>query len=351
MEIVSKNDINYLHKDTGAYMEVFTPIMELTKQQFNIAWPPHEYPVEDDLLEAKKVLTESEYHGLVTALKLFTLYEMKAGEKYWGNRVMNMFSPSCIKGMASEFSRTELVVHSAFYNKINEALQLDSVEFYNDYVNNDVLKERIKFIDDYISNPDNVISLAVFSIVEGAILYSSFAYMKHFRVNGKNLMKNLVSGINASVKDENLHSIGGAALVKLELQYQNKSIDEYRDQIYQAAILVNEHEEKIVDMMFEKGSMTGITANQMKKFVKSRIDICLENLGLPRIFKIKPSDNKIAQWFYDDINSLKLHDFFNVSGGDYTNKWTEQHFLTPMKDENKLLLQDYGYLEGVIEVE
>lgn len=341
MEVVAKDDINYLHKDTGAYLEIFTPVLELTRQQFAIGWPPHEFPVQEDLLEAKKVLTESEYHGLVTALKLFTLYEMKAGEKYWGQRVMNMFSPSCIKGMASEFSRTELVVHSAFYNKINEALQLDSVEFYNDYLNDPVLKSRIEFIDNYIKSPDNVLSLAVFSMVEGAILYSQFAYMKHFRANGKNLMKNLVSGINASVKDENLHSVGGAALVKLELQWLQKDITEWQEQIYEAAEKIYEHEEQIIDMMFSKGTMEGITSTQLKKFVKSRIDICLENLGLPKIYKIKPSDNKIAEWFYDNINSLKLHDFFNVSGGDYTNKWTEQHFLQPLKDEYLEVLRRY----------
>lgn len=341
MEVVAKNDINYLHKDTGAYLEVFTPILELTNQQFAIGWPPHEFPVEEDLLEAKKVLTESEYHGLVTALKLFTLYEMKAGEKYWGQRVMNMFSPSCIKGMASEFSRTELVIHTAFYNKINEALQLDSVEFYNEYLNDPVLKSRIDFIDNCIKSEDNVFSLAVFSMVEGAILYSQFAYMKHFRANGKNLMKNLVSGINASVKDENLHSLGGAALVKLELQYLGLSIEHWQDSIYEAAEKIYEHEEQIIDMMFSKGSMEGITSTQLKKFVKSRIDICLENLGLPKIYKIKPSDNKIAEWFYDNINSLKLHDFFNVSGGDYTNKWTEQHFLKPLKEEYLDVLRRY----------
>lgn len=333
MEFVAKNDINYLHKDTGAYLEVFTPIMELTQKQMSIAWPPHEYPVEDDLLEAKKILSESEYFGLTTALSLFTLYELKAGEKYWGQRVMNMFSTSCIKGMASEFSRTELTIHAPFYNKINEALNLDSVDFYNEYKNDKVLSERIKFIDDCIKDEDNVISLAVFSMVEGAILYSQFAFLKHFRVNGKNLMKNLVSGINASVKDENLHSVGGAALVKLELQYLGKSIDEYKDVLYKAAEDIVKHEDYIVDKMFSKGPMKGITSSQLKKFVRSRVDICLENLGLPKLFKIYPSENKIADWFYDNINSLKLHDFFNVSGGDYTNKWTEQHFLRNMKPE------------------
>ena len=341
MELVAKNDINYLHKDTGAYLEIFTPIMELTAQQFAIAWPPHEFPVEDDLLEAKKVLTESEYHALITVLKLFTLYEMRAGEKYWGQRVMNSFSPSCIKAMASEFSRTELTIHTVFYNKINQALNIDTVEFYNQYLDDPVLKDRIDFIDQYINHDDLVLSLAVFSMVEGAILYANFAYLKHFRVNGKNLMKNLVSGINASVRDENLHSLGGAALVKLELQYRKQTIDEYKDQIYAAAEKIYEHEERVIEMMFSKGPITGITAIQLQKFVKSRIDACLENLGLPKMFKIKPSDNKIAEWFYDNINSLKLHDFFNVSGNDYTNKWVEGHFLNPMKDQYKLLLSQY----------
>ena len=324
---IARNDINYLHNETGAFVEVFDAAVELRNQQFSIAWPPHEYPVSDDVLQAKKVLTEAEYHALTTAMKLFTHYEMMAGEKYWSQRIVNSFSPSCIKSMALEFSRTESCIHTIFYNEINKALGIDSIEFYNSYKIDPVLEERMKFVEDCIRSKDLALSTAVFSIVEGAVLYSQFAFLKHFRANGKNLMKNLVSGINASVRDENLHSIGGALLFNLECQYLGVPKTDYEEQVHQAAIKIYEHEELIIKDMFSKGTMKGITEKQLCKFVKSRIDICLENLGLSKIYKIKPSDNEIAKWFYDDINSLKLHDFFDVSGTDYTNKWTEEMFL------------------------
>ena len=57
-------------------------------------------------------------------------------------------------------------------------------------------------------------SIAVFSMIEGAILYSSFAFLKHFQAEGKNKLVNVTAGINFSVRDENLHSMAGAWLFK-----------------------------------------------------------------------------------------------------------------------------------------
>src|SRR5690606_5529583 len=155
-----KNDINYLHQDTGAFLEVFDAVVELRNMQFNIAWPPHEYPVIDDLLQAKKVLSESEKHALTTAMSLFTHYEMMAGEKYWSQRIVNSFSPSCIKSMALEFSRTESCIHTIFYNEINKALGIDSIEFYNSYKIDPVLEERMRFVEDCIKSKDLALSTA-----------------------------------------------------------------------------------------------------------------------------------------------------------------------------------------------
>ena len=152
---------------------------------------------------------------------------IKAGVEYWGGRIMRRYPSACIQRMATAFANAELNMHAPFYNELNKALNIDTLEFYTSYVDTPVLKERMDFIDDLISSKDDAISIAVFSMVEGVTLYSTFAFFKHFRANGKNKLKNLVSGINASVRDETLHSTGGAWLFSKELQFQKKLPQDY----------------------------------------------------------------------------------------------------------------------------
>jgi len=105
----------------------------------------------------------------------------------------------------------EIGVHAPFYNKINEVLGLDTDEFYNSYLDDDVLKNRMEWIGKRVSKKDTVYnilkSVGIFSMIEGAILYSSFAFLKHFNNNGKNKLINVNAGINFSAIDEQcLHS-------------------------------------------------------------------------------------------------------------------------------------------------
>jgi ribonucleotide reductase beta subunit family protein with ferritin-like domain len=50
----------------------------------------------------------------------------------------------------------------------------------------------------------------------------------------------------------------------------------------------------------------------------------MENLGFKSIFK--PSYNPIAKWFYKDLESSTLHDFFSSTGNDYNRNWIEGKF-------------------------
>lgn len=211
------------------------------------------------------------------------------------------------------------------YNELNKALNIDTIEFYTSYAEDPVLKSRMDFIDNLIRDKDDALSVAVFSLVEGVILYSTFAFFKHFRAGGKNKLKNLVSGINASVRDENLHSVGGAYLFSLELQDQGKKPEDYAEKITEAAKLLCEHEKLINEKLFEKGPIEGITQKQLDNFCESRVNLCLKQLGLPKLYEIKY--NPIADWFYDNINALKQHDFFNTSGSDYKRDWKLEGFL------------------------
>lgn len=305
--------------------------IEFCRQQNSVFWTDDEINVEKDVQDIMVNMGDEAKHGVITVLKLFTLYELIAGNEYWGERVVKMFPRPDIQRMANCFSYFELNIHAPFYNKLNEALGLATDEFYNSYTDDAVLQERMEFVDSYVNHHDDLLSLGVFSMVEGAILYSSFAYLKHFQAGGKNQLLNVVRGINFSVRDENLHSEGGAWLYRtlkregLELgTYDEDYIATVENQIKEAAHKLYEHEARIADMIFEKGKIEGITDLQLKNFVQSRINLCLRNLEIDPIFEVKY--NPIKDWFYKNINSVQFHDFFTGIGNSYNRTWDEGNF-------------------------
>ena len=314
-----------------SYIVTYDEAVAFSQAQFSVAWPPEEIPVASDIQEFLTIAEEPDKHATTTSLKLFTKYELFAGNEYWGGRVAKKYPRVCIQRMANSFAHAELNMHAPFYNELNKALNLDSEEFYTSYVDDSTLNARMKHVDEIVNSKDDLLSVGAFSIVEGAVLYSVFAFFKHYRANGKNLFKNLVSGINFSVRDENLHAMGGAWLFnqhKKELQQSEQWDDEkekeLEEKIRDVVRTIFEHESKIIDMLFEKGPISGITSASLKNFVKSRLNICLKNLNYNHEYKV--THNPIEEWFYDNINAIKLHDFFDVTGNEYNRNWNMDRF-------------------------
>lgn len=317
-----------------AYTFDYDTAVEFAEQQRSIFWLPEEIDVEKDVQDIRVNMTESESHGVLTTLKLFTLYELRAGTEYWGDRIMKAFPRPDIQMMSSAFSFFELNVHAPFYNKLNEALGVNTDDFYLSYKDDPTLKNRMDNVVGIVFGEDDspealLKSLAGFSFVEGVVLYSAFAFLKHFQSQGKNKIINVVSGIDFSVRDENLHALGGAWLFRQyihELDDCGYKLDKVKlhKEILEIAETLRNNEYVIVDMLFEKGGMTGITARQLKNFIDSRVDLCLENLGFEKIHK--PTYNPISKWFYNGINAIKVHDFFAKLGSEYNRDWNEKAF-------------------------
>lgn len=309
-----------------AFVFEYPEAIAYSDMQNSVFWPATEIDVEKDVQDILVNMTHAERHGVITVLKLFTKYEQVAGNDFWSGRFKRMFPRPCMQTMATTFSFFEIAVHARFYNMLNEALNLSTTDFHNDYVNNPVLKSRMDFIEDYVTGDDDELSLAVFSMIEGAVLYSSFAFLKHFQAEGKNKLMNVDAGIAFSVRDENIHSEAGAWAFRTARKEEGRDDDKnLDDKIYEAAKKIHEHECQIVDMIFEEGSIEGITAVQLKHFVESRINICLRNLGLKAMFDVKY--NPIAKWFYRDINAVQFHDFFTRVGNSYNRSWNESKFV------------------------
>jgi len=299
-------------------------VVELAEQQLKIFWLPDEIKVEKDVQDVLTNFTEAEKHAVLTTLKLFSIYETHAGDEWWSGRFKEIFNRADYHRMASVFSMFELAVHGPFYNKINELLYINTPEFYLSYQEDKTLSSRVEHIGEMISNKDDCVALGSFCMVEGVILYSSFAFLKHYQSQGKNKLANVVRGLNLSVRDEAIHSKASAYAFNLKFKehpYKEKVVSELK----KTAELILEHEKQIISKLFEKGKIEGITAHQLENFVMSRINECFKDMGLEKIFDVKY--NPIAEWFYKGINDYQFNDFFAGQGNQYHRNWDESSFI------------------------
>jgi ribonucleotide reductase beta subunit family protein with ferritin-like domain len=304
----------------------------MARAQVKIFWPDDEIKVEKDKQDLLVGMNEAEQHGTITTLKTFTKYELFLGNEHWGSRIAKAFPQVGVQRMAAVFAHVELNSHAPFYNKINKELGLDTYEFYTEYLNDPVLSVRMKFLDDLVDSKDDVLSTAVFSIVEGAALYGPFAYLKHYQSQGKNKIQNIVRGLNMSARDENLHSIGGATLVNVTLTEQERTeyeLRQFREAVREAGHQLLLHEYAINAKTFEKGHHDGITQLQMDRFSLSRVNLCLNQVGCEPLEKVEY--NPIAGWFYKGVNDYMMNDFFQGVGREYERSWDSKSFVWPRK--------------------
>lgn len=306
-------------------------VIEFADKQLSVFWTADEIKVEKDIQDVLTNFTEAEKHAVIETLRLFSIYETHVGDEWWSGRFKKMFDTADWHRAASVFSMTELAIHAVFYNKINELLYINTPEFYQSYQQDAVLNQRVEHISQIIDNADDVIALGGFCMVEGVILYSSFAFLKHYQSQGKNKLMNVVRGINFSVRDENLHSLATAYAFKVKTKdYSKEQLETARNEIVKVAELLYEHESAIIAKLFSKGKIEGITAHQLENFVKSRINECFKEMGLKKLYEVEY--NPIASWFYKGINDYKFNDFFAGQGREYNRNWSETDFVWKVKE-------------------
>lgn len=326
------NNLPKIRTETLSFVEHYPQFRKAADEQLKVLWFWDEIDLEKDIQDILVNMTEQERHGVITTLRLFTLYELFAND-FWCHTMLKRYPRPEIQAMCSVNGAVESGVHQPFYARLNELLHLNTDDFYLSYVEDPVLKDRIDFIDGIVhgcgdDELSQLISTGAFSFVEGSVLYSNFGFLKHFQSQGKNKLVNVVRGINFSAVDENLHAMGGAAIFKqhkeeLELTESEESF--VLAQLTTIAEKVYDHECRIIDMIFEKGSIQGITDKQLKHFVQSRINLCMQALGYNKIYDVKY--NPIADWFYDSFNNYQFIDFFSGMGREYQRDWDLESFM------------------------
>lgn len=292
-------------------------------------WFPDEISVEKDVQSILVDMTEAERESVKAVLKLFTLYEVEVADNYWCTKFPALFPRPEIKRAAQFYGMVESSVHAPFYSEINVAMGIATDDFFLSYLDDPILKARIDSIGAAFKGHP-LVGLAAFVATEAVTLMNQFAFLKHFRANGKNKINNIVRGINFSLRDEDGHGkFGGWAfqtyLSEMSKKDRERVWEEIRDPIEELFVSLYEHERIITRKTLSFGEIEGFSIEDAEAFLRSRINVAREYLGLPKIFD-EGEPNPIAGWFYKGIEGFSSNDTFDGVGNQYRRDWKRDNF-------------------------
>ncbi len=277
-------------------------------KQSSSFWLHTEVQMSSDVNDFHTKLTPAEKNIIGNVLKSFTQSELFIQE-YWGKKVFKWFKKPEIQMMASAFSYFESI-HAVAYSYLEETLNLQD---YQAFLQEPTAKAKIDRLigTDGKSIPDIAKSLAVFSAFnEGVNLFSSFAILLSF--SQRNLLKNVGKIIEFSIRDESLHSEAGCWLFRtLMAENPDHFTDELKKEIYDAARLTISLEDAFIDKAFELGDIEGMTAKDLKNYIRFRANCKLQDLGLKSNWKNLDKESlDNLKWFDVVCNGTVLQDFF-----------------------------------------
>jgi len=286
-------------------------------KQAQAFWLHTEIPMSGDVKDWNEKLTDSEKNLVGNILLGFAQTECAVSD-YWTQKVVGWFPKHEIQQMAMMFGSQE-TIHAVAYSYLNETLGLENFEA---FLQDEATMERFDNLVSYEGTDKIGIakSLAIFSaFAEGVSLYSAFAVLYSFQL--RNLLKGIGQQMKWSVRDESLHSKMGCQLFKHMCQEDPKLLEDCKKDVIDAAEAMLKAEEKYIDKMFEQGDIENLKANDLKQFIRKRLNEKINELGYTDIGKHFEYDDEGASkldWFYHLTGGHTHTDFFAVRPTDYS---------------------------------
>jgi ribonucleoside-diphosphate reductase beta chain len=278
-------------------------------------WLHSEVPMAEDVKDWKKNLTKEEKQFLTQIFRFFTQGDLDVAGGYVENYLPYFKQPE-IRMMLLGFAARE-ALHVAAYSHLIETLGMpDST--YADFLEYKEMREKHEYFLELSAKNGTIESvatnIAAFSaFTEGMQLFSSFIMLLNFTRHGK--MKGMGQIITWSIVDETMHA---ESMIKLFRTYieENKEIwnDELKSKIYIIAEKMVELENKFIDLSFSTGGIIGLTADEVKEYIKYIADRRLISMGMRGIYKVKKNP---LLWVEEMINAPTHTNFFENRATDY----------------------------------
>ena len=289
-------------------------------------WLHTEVPMAEDVKDWKKKLTEEEKKFLTNIFRFFTQGDIDVAGGYVKNYLPYFPQPE-VRMMLCGFAARE-ALHIAAYSHLIETLGMPE-STYSEFLEYQEMREKHEYVLELSSKngtkESTATHIAVFSaFTEGMQLFSSFIMLLNFARQGK--MKGMGQIVTWSIVDETQHA---EAMIKLFRTYieENREIwnDDLKSRIYTIATRMVELEDKFIDLAFQQNQMEGLTADEVKEYIRYIADRRLISLGMKGIFKRKKNP---LPWVEEMINAPTHTNFFENRATDYakgalTGKWDD----------------------------
>jgi ribonucleoside-diphosphate reductase beta chain len=294
----------------------------LTQQR--VHWLPEEVPMADDIKDWNMKISDTERNLLMHIFRFFTQADIEVNNCYM-QKYSRVFKPTEVQMMLAAFSNME-TVHVAAYSHLLDTLAIPDAE-YEAFLEYSEMKDKYDYMQMWgiDTNEDIAKTLAVFgAFTEGLQLFASFAILMNFQRFNK--MKGMGQIVTWSVRDETLHM---TSIIKLfhSFVHENPEVwtDELQHDLTEACKTVVKHEDAFIDLAFEMGDIEGLTAKEVKDYIRYIADRRLTQLALNPIYFV---GNNPLPWMDEILNGIEHANFFESRATEYSRastqgKWEE----------------------------
>lgn len=275
-------------------------------------WVHSEVDFTADIQDFKTKLSPQEQEVIKRSLLMIAQIEVSV-KSFWGDLYKHLPKPE-FNGLGSTFAESEFR-HSEAYSRLLTVLGYE--QDFEEFVKLPLMVERTEMFNRYLSQSKIQDKMLYFSvIIENVSLFTQFATILSFsRFKGE--MKNIANIVAWTSIDEQIHAQAGMWLLNL-IKVENPELTTLDHTFASDMKEIIEGEDLIVDYIFENFELPWFTKQNMKDFMRYRVDASMKVLNLPEIFHISAEQYKSMKWFDEEISSPALDDFFAKRPVDYT---------------------------------
>jgi ribonucleoside-diphosphate reductase beta chain len=211
-------------------------------------------------------------------------------------------------------------VHIAAYSHLLDTIGMPESE-YGMFLEYEEMKAKHDYLQEFGVDTDEDIArtLAMFGgFTEGLQLFASFAMLMNFPRFNK--MKGMGQIISWSIRDESLHCEGITRLFHAFCAERNCLTKAVKEDIIDSCQKTVRLEDAFIDLAFEQGPVPGMTAKEIKKYIRYIADWRLGQLGLPAIYMV---DDHPLPWLAPIINGVEHANFFETRATEYSKAATK----------------------------
>ena len=301
--------------------------------QQRIHWLPEEVPLADDVKDWKTNLNSDEKNLLMHIFRFFTQSDIEVNNCYM-KHYSAVFKPTEVQMMLGAFSNME-TIHIAAYSHLLDTLGIPEEE-YSAFMKYKEMKDKYDYMQNFGVETKGGIArtLAAFSaFTEGLQLFASFAILLNFQRFGK--MRGMGQIVAWSARDETLHTVSMIRVFKTFLQENpEEHTEDLKRDIYKICETIITHEDAFIDLAFGMGGIEGLTADEVKSYIRFIGNRRLMQLGYQPIYQ--GVDKNPLPWMDEILNGVEHTNFFENRVTEYTKAATtgswDEAFETMMEE-------------------